>query len=329
MNSEQLYIATIKMINDKYPNSTNPIYPKDKFVELFNKIYHDNNHNPLQPTNDINKQILMTIKSEYQDKPIDIESKVKELETIRLNMNSITPVIKSIEDDDITSSIPKTILSPNIQITNHQDIIKNNYKSFIINSFKNNYKVNIPSTIDIKTNVIYPSCLSIPSIMKKKTPYILLYITDGLKNINYTFVPFIINTDGYWDVWKPITDEYTDINLNHNKWTVNLIDFINNPLDFNEFYCQILDVLAMEYLNKPMYSINVENNHLFHINDRIKIINDDNGHIYDNQIIMIKDNRLFIYKTFQNHTFNLDDFIHSSVFNYKYIYSIMFKYHPK
>jgi len=331
MNLEQLYVASLKMINDKYPNSSKNIYPKDKFTELFNKTYLDNNLNPLNPNNDINKLILVSIKNEFDDdnKPIDIESKVKELESIRLNMNKLTPVIKSIDSPTTIDDDLHKFTSPTIHINNHQDFIQHKYKSFIINSIKNNYKVNIPSSIDIKTNIIYPSSISIPSILKQKTPYLLIYISDGFKNINYTYVPSIISQEGHWDIWKPITDEYIDINLNHNRWTITLIDFLQNPIDFNEFYCQILDVLAIQYLNKDVFTINVENIHLFHINDRIKIINDDNGYIYDNQIIAIDDNRLVLHKNFQNHIFTLNDFIHTSIFNYKYLYSIMFKYHPK
>lgn len=337
MNLEQLYVASLKMINDKYPNSNKNIYPKDKFTDLFNKTYLDNNQNPQNPSNDINKLILVSIKNELDDdihKPIDIESKVKELESIRLNMNKLTPVIKSIDssttnDDDSSTILHKITPPPTIHINNHQDFIQHKYKSFIINSIKNNYKVNLPSSIDIKTNVIYPSSISIPSIIKTLTPYLLIYISDGFKNINYTYIPSIISTQGHWDIWNPITDEYIDINLNHNRWTISIIDFLQNPIDFNQFYCLILDVLANYHDNKEVFSINVENIHLFHINDRIKIINDDNGSIHDNQIIAIHDNRLILHKQFQNHLFKLDDFIHTSVFNYKYLYSIMFKYHPK
>ncbi len=330
MNIEQLFIASQKMINDKYPNNN---YPKDKFIELFNKTYLDNNHNPLNPTNDINKLILITIKNELENenKPIDIESKVKELESIRLNMNKLTPVIKSIDSpptDDDFSNINK-LSTPNIQITNHQNIIQHKFKSFIINSNKNNHKINIPSSIDIKNNLIFPSTITIPSVFSQKTPYLLIFITDGSKNINYTYVPSVINHQGLWNVWTPITDDYVDVNLNHNKWTISLIDFLQNPLDFNEFHCHILDVLSNQYDNKDVFSINIENIHLFHINDRVKISNNDNGYFYDNQIIAINDNRLILHKTFKNHSFTLDDFIHTSIFNYKYQYSIMFKYHPK
>ena len=138
----------------------------------------------------------------------DIDSRVKELENLRNNIDKLSiiptpqPISSSISKDDM--------IIPQIQITNEDKKIT--YKTFIINTIKNNFKI-IPS-IDMKFNSIFPSHLCLPSIIKEKTPYIILSINDGNKNNNFTFIPKMNNK---WDIWKPITENYNEININ-NKW---------------------------------------------------------------------------------------------------------------
>ena len=122
MDLEQLYLSCLKMVNDKY-KMTN--YPKDKFSEIFNNTYKENNRNVSNPTNEINKQILIKIRNEIEDnfnnypndnhydnnndnnndnrndnhndnhnlidnQKINIEAKLKEIEDVRASMNLLS-----------------------------------------------------------------------------------------------------------------------------------------------------------------------------------------------------------------------------------------------
>lgn len=327
MNSEQLYLASLKMLNDKYQINN---YPKEKFISFFNDTYKDNNLNPLNPNNDINKLILIKIKNDIEtsklkndnndnDKTdIIIDNKLKELENIRASMNLLsTSFDSSINTENDIEFNNKENIIPNIQITNQNPIINNNFKTFIINTTKNNFKVN--TTINIKSNLIYPCCICLPIDIKKITPYILLSINDGVKTINYTFILNYINNSN-WDIWKPITDNYIDINLNNNNWIISLIDFKGNLIDLSHYYYTINDVLE----DKNTYSINIDYLNKFDINDKIKIIK-ENGSIIDNIILNINDNRLIIKKN----NLIINDFINSMIYNYNTQISILFKYQPK
>jgi len=326
MEFEDLYKATLKMLNDKF-NINN--YPKDKFEIIYKSFYEENQ----KPSNDINKQILMKIKGEFdlisQEKTNDdsLDSRIKELENIRNNIDKLSVLNDNKDLKDLTRDLSKEsreprehlrdeLIIPQIQITNQEKNL-NNFKTFIINTCKNNFKIN--PTLDLKSNIIYPCCLCLPSIIKNKTPYIILSINDGTRNNNYTYVPIINNK---WDIWKPITDNYNDINLYNNRWTINIYDFLNNPLDFDEFYSTIFNVIYDK--NQDYYSIKIDKIHLFNPNDKIKIILKD-GSTVDNQVISIVKENLII----NINKLTYEDFIDSKVFNYNHQFSLLFKYYLK
>lgn len=354
MNSDSLYLAALKMLNDKYQITD---YSKDKFIDIYNQTYKDNNKNPLNPTNDINKIILFKIKDDIEneiktkndkneEKEIIIDDKLKEIESIRASMNllssstlnvnanlnpnpndingsinGINGINNSIDDiDNINGVIDKTKNIPNIQITNQSPTINNNFKTFIINTNKNNFKIN--PNVDIKNNFIYPCCICVPKDIKKITPYILLSISDGVKTINYTYICHLIN-DGSWDIWKPVTDNYNEINLNNNNWTISFIDFRGNIIDLSHYYHTIIDVL--ENPTDKTFSLNIENfNDNYDIYDKIKIINND-GTIFESSIVGFNDNRIIIKKN----KLLINNFFDSVIYNYKNQLSLLFKYHSK
>jgi hypothetical protein len=246
MNIDELYNISLKMINDKFKINQ---YSKDDFLSIYNTIYKNNQ----TPTNELNKEILKKINQIFSQ-PIktDIDSRVKELENLRNNIDKLSSVSTS---QPISSSISKDdIIIPQIQITNEDKKIV--YKTFIINTIKNNFK--ITPSIDIKLNSIYTCCLCIPSIIKNETPYIILSINDGFKNNNYTYIPFFQNK---WDIWKPITENYNEINLNNNKWTITIYDFLNKIIDFDDYYSTIYNVIYDK--NEDYYILKIDNIHLF------------------------------------------------------------------
>jgi len=333
MDSEKLYISCLKMINDKYGLKE---YSKTDFISIYNNIYKE--HNTTSPTNEINKLVLIKIKNdienntkkETQQVPLNLENKLKEIENIRTSMNIISSSIgldDSIHNDDVIINSNQNTANPinsinSIQINNQDATIINKYKSFIINTAKNNLK--ITSTIDIKNNIIYPCCLCIPSDIKNKTPYLIISINDNIKNINYTYIPSVCNN--IWDIWKPITDNYIDINLTTNHWNINIIDNYNNLIDLSYYNCNIIDVLEDNSHNH--ISLNIEKSNYFNVGDKIKIVK-ENGITIDSTIIdkiTINNNIRIII---QKNNFTMEDFINATIFNYNHQLSLLFKYYAK
>lgn len=312
MDFEELYKTSLKMINDKFGINQ---YSKEDFLSIYKNFYQENQ----TPTNELNKEVLKKINQIFsQPVKTDIDSRVKELENTRKNIDKLSSLSSplSCQNQPISSTIVKDdIKIPQIQITNEEKHIT--YKTFIINTIKNNFK--ITPSIDIKSNSIYPCCLCLPSNIKNETPYIILSINDGNKNNNYTYIPTFQNK---WDVWKPITENYNEISLNNNRWIINIYDYLNNVIDFDEYYSTIFNVIYDK--NEEMYFLKIDNIHLFNKNDRVKIIMKDGSSI-DNKIANIKNEKIVIYPD------NLEykDFIDAKLFNYNYQFSLLFKYYIK
>jgi hypothetical protein len=307
MDYEELYKTSLKMINDKFNISQ---YPKEDFLIIYKTFYQDTQ----KPTNELNKSILMKINQIFSQ-PIktDIDSRVKDLENVRNNIDKISSIQIN---QPVSSTIAKEeMIIPQIQITNQDKHIT--FKTFIINTIKNNFK--ITPSIDIKLNSIYPCCLCIPSKIRTETPYIILSINDGIKNNNYTYIPTF---ETKWDIWKPITDNYNEINLNNNKWIITIYDFLNKVIDFDEYYSIIYNVIYDK--NEEMYLLKIDNIHLFNKNDKIKLILKD-GSSKDNKIVDIKNDKIII----NPENLEYKDFIDAKLFNYNHQFSLLFKYYSK
>lgn len=349
MDVEQLYLSCLKMVNDKYKITD---YPKEKFVQIFNQTYSENNKNPSTPSNDINKQILIKIKNEIENElerenkfenkfeikeEINIEAKLKEIENVRNSMNLLSSATTQETQDQLLEegtlfsnanlNANANINNPSlnsIQITNNDPTSFNKFKTFIINT--SNSKIRISPNIDIGSNIIYPCCISIPTDIKNKTPYLLLTINDGSKIITYTYLPN--KCFSCWDIWSPAIDNYININLNSNNWNITLLDFNGNPLDFSCYYYPIIDVLENNSTNSFSLKINENNesndNKGFFIDNKIKIIM-ENGTSIDNQITGINNNRIIIKKN----NLHLNNFINATIYNYNNKCSLLFKYYGK
>lgn len=306
------------MLNDKYKISE---YPKDAFMEIYMNIYNDGT----TPNNDLNKQVLIEVRNKIEKdlsgavSNENLELKIREAEAIRASIAKMTPIMGAVNLDgmDETQSTPITAPPQTIHISNHQQTTTlPKCKTFIINTTKNNFK--IKSVVDAKTHSIYPCYICIPADIKYKTPYLIVSLNDGIKQINYTYIPVDINHSN-WDNWKPITDDYMEISLGTN-WTISLIDYLGNPLDMNEYQAIVNDVLMVN----NNYTLNINKPQYFKINDKIKIIK-GNGYICDNSITNIDNNIITIHKN----NLELDDFMDSKIINYKHNFSITFKYHIK
>ena len=324
MNSSQLFIASMKMLNDKYGN--NNLFNKEKFMDIYHEIYKQHNTNKI--SNDINKEILIKISNFYKNlndnsnektDSDELELKVKELENQRKTISSVItnlPKIKEIEEEKHENiTIPSTIQL----INNKNEEIK--FKTFIINTIKNNFKI-IPN-IDLNKNLVYPSTIFLPSNIKNKSPFLLLSLNDGISTINYTFIPNKINENG-WDIWKPIINDYNSLNLNGNKQiiTIGFYDFLGNLIDFNEFKEEIIDILMTD----NGFSINIGDNYKkFNINDKIKIIK-ENGDNFDTIIIKIDEEKKRLIIKITDMIKKIEDLLNTTIYNYKNQFSIIFKY---
>jgi len=319
MDSNELYNACLKMLEEKFKIKT---YSKDKFMYYYNNIYKNNN----TPNNNSNKLVLLEIKKNFElnlkkeeinnNNNNDLEFKIKEIEKMRADIINLKSANfeNDLENNNNENNIKS--LQP-IQISNYNQTISHKFKTFIINTFKNNFK--ITPSINIDNYIIYPCDISIPIEIKNKTPYIILSINDGIKNNNYIYT-IKKNLNLYWDIWKPITNDYINISMNNNNWNINLLDNYYNIIDLNEYIVIINDVLE----EKLLYSLNINKIELFNINDKIKIIK-ENGESLENKIIDIINNRILI----QKNNINIKDFINSKIINYKYNISLIFKYYSK
>ena len=328
MDSNSLYQSCLKMINDKY-NLTE--FSKEIFMDIYSNIYKNSN----VITNELNKNVLIEIKNYIETnnnnnlnnnlnnpnnhKEEDLELKIREAEAIRASISKMNIMIKPTSITDIEQQ--SSVMTPQkpINITNYQQPLNlTKYKTFIVNTTKNNFRV-VPK-IDIHSHLIYPSVICLPSDIKFKTPYIILIINDGIKQSSYTYTPTSANNSP-WDIWQPVINDYIDIILTNNNWIITLIDYLNNPIDMNEYQTIVNDVLLIN----DNYLLNINKPFHFLINDKIKIIKND-GYIADNEVIGMNDNKGLIIN---KNDLVLNDFINSRIINYKHNISITFKYHLK
>ncbi len=310
MDCNELYSACLKMLDDKYNIKS---FSKETFMSIYNDIYKDN----IKPNNNSNKLVLVEVKKKVEEKKDfpDLELQIKEIEKMRSAIINLKPA--NVENELDTSEINIKQQTP-IQISNYNQVVSHKFKTFIINSFKNNFKVN--PNININTYNIYPCCISIPIEIKNKTPYIILVINDGTKSNNYIYNPIPI-VNATWDIWKPITKDYIEISLNNNNnWNISLLDNNYNQIELNEYLVIINDVLE----DTDYFSLNVNKINYFGLNDKIKIIK-ENGESSENRILEIKNNRLLIHKL----NLNMNDFINAKIINFKHNISFTFKYHLK
>jgi hypothetical protein len=253
----------------------------------------------------------------------NIQNKIIELQNIRANMNNTTDNnINSIINDanDINESIQYNqgndfkLSSSNIKYIKIDNLANNTGRSFIINTIKNNLYINNKYT----NYKIYPSHLCIPTSIKKLTPYIIIGIMDENSNITYTFIPDIIGN--VWDIWKPVNNNYININITSSQWKISLYDHTNNYIDFKNYYINILEIIEIN----NSYKIKVANPNLFNINDKVKIILNNNITVDNTIINKDESNNIFIFIN----NLKIDQFINSKIYNLNYQLSIIFNIFP-
>jgi hypothetical protein len=326
-NEKQLYEICLKMIKDKHQLNE---YSIDKFNTFYYQVFNNANEN--DNINILNKAVLKKINEDIiinTSKNDSIQNKIMELQNIRANMNNTTNNnISAIINDanDINESNESSqgnensqgndfkLPSTNIKYIKFDNLANNTGRSFIINTIKNNLYINNKYT----NYKIYPSHLCIPTSIKKLTPYIIIGIMDETSNITYTFIPDIMGD--VWDIWKPVNNNYININITSSQWKISLYDHTNNYIDFKNYYINILEIIEINNL----YKIKVANPNLFNINDKVKIILNNNITVDNTIINKDESNNIFIFIN----NLKIDQFINSKIYNLNYQLSIIFNIFP-
>jgi hypothetical protein len=317
-NEKQLYEICLKMIKDKHQLNE---YSIDKFNTFYYQVFNNANEN--DNINILNKTVLKKIDEDIlinNSKNNTIQNKIIELQNIRANMNNTSDnIISGIINDanDINENSQGNdfkLQSTNIKYIKFDNLANNTGRSFIINTIKNNLYINNKYT----NYKIYPSHLCIPTSIKKLTPYIIIGIMDENSNITYTFIPDIIGN--VWDIWKPVNNNYININITSSQWKISLYDHTNNYIDFKNYYINILEIIEIN----NSYKIKVANPNLFNINDKVKIILNNNITVDNTIINKDESNNIFIFIN----NLKIDQFINSKIYNLNYQLSIIFNIFP-
>lgn len=338
-NKLKLFNAAIKMIEDYFVDITIDKTELNNILSsIMNNISIDNNINDI---NQLNKLSLINIKKYYDDKKnndnkpkiIKIENELLDNDIINIKLKELEKTRRIMPNISISSSSSQNIQNYPIQHQNNQQqphflvndkndkiyrnfIINSNTRDWFVNNNRNNLSYNIP--FETKNNEIYPVCLCLIYKIKNITPYIILNISDGIKNINYTFVCDKINSN--WDLWKPSCDNIEPIELNNKFWKLSFFDYNNKLLDIGYDGFDIINVKKCD--NK--YLLNISDNKIFKNDDNI-IIRTYKG-IYLNKKIEVKDNYMYISDDNIN---SIDDFRNSKVLDCMEQYSFIIKYTTK
>ena len=314
MNKENLYSAALRMVKDKFKIDK---YDINEFNKIYNSFPLDNNINK-NVLVAINENLKLTLNSSIIDNDI-LNNKIREMELIR---KSSTPIITT-----NLNEIPLINDNDNQQVyIQNQQIVPQKFKTFVINSLnrdwnnnpnRNNIKVNIP--INNNDYYIYPDCLCLHENIKEITPYIIMNISDNIKNYQIIFICNIQN--GNWDIWRPSNDNYFDIDLNKKIWTLTLFDHNNQELNIG---FDNISIIEINNHNNHYYKFKLENDHNLNKNDIITI-KLYNGTKIKSKIIDIIDNNYIINKN----NIKIDEFINSNILNDMKQFSFIIKYVSK
>ena len=364
-NNKQLILsASIEMLKDKFEiilplnelnkilnniyshiyntnNNDLTIYDLNKLTLTNLKIYIENIIKKQNSNNEINEnnkknetfETIQKIDTKIMDNDY-INNKLKELENNRRILPSISTDLY--KDDSAANILQNNINHVSINI-HSQNYIKKNYKNFIINSNnrdwflhsnRNNIRFNIQ--INIKEHDIFVELICFPKKIKELTPYVIMNISDSIKNINYIFI--CDKNNDKWDIWKPCTKNIENIILNNQTWTITFYDFNNKILDIGEDNINIISAKIFE-TNKILLEIG-EFIDQFNVNDNI-LIRNSKGIIYNKVVTNVLDNGINLkYILINKNDFNddindindINDLINGRILNMSLQYSCIIKY---
>jgi len=284
--------------------------------------------------------------------------KVLELEEKRSAASSLTSIKQSQSSQSLQSSQSKPIQSQsmlndnqtlnnidmNIKILEKIESIAKDkteikYKNIIINSYSRDWGINLNRNklsfsinINMQYNIIKPYKLILPKIIKNKTPYVTMIITDGkhTNKVNYIIKKICPQYDSCWDIWEPLNNDISLL-LTEKKWQVYFTDFTNKDLEMGTDGINVIEVVDNE---DKTFDITIDNSDIFAFNNfNIELLNNfDNILLKTNEddniilkVIKINNNILTIY----NEKINKLSLINATLLNYKAQYSIILNYYYK
>jgi hypothetical protein len=338
--------ASVQMLKDKFDIVLTAPELNKILINIFSNIYSQYNNKNLT-TIELNKITLVNLK-EYMETSINkqntndnviekinntvmdnefINKKLKELEN---NRKILPAIVSELHKDDNAANIltNNNPISINIPVSQTKDI---EYKNFIINSNnrdwflnpdRNNININIP--INVKNNLIYPESICFPKNIKNMTPYVLMNISDGIKDITYTFLCKTQNDN--WDIWTPCSKNIEPISLNNHTWMISFYDFTDKLLDIGSDDLEIIKSSQLKSSQlDDMICLNIKyldiNNNLR--KDDYIMIRSFNGIIYKKKIHDCIYSDIIIDKKDLN---DINDLNKGRILNISKQYSCIFKY---
>lgn len=213
-------------------------------TKMKNTYQQESKHiaDPIQRPIEQNKDTIPKPKEQYLDDDM-MNHKLKELETRR----QVIPTYAEDTQEQHKEAQDTVYKSNPISITIPPSVNdRPNYKSFIINSLNRDWckfpkrnTIKFTMSLDVERFTFYPHCICFPKFVKTITPYVIIDISDGTKNVMYTLTCGKVLEN--WDTWYPI-DCVEKIGLKKNVWTVKMYDFTNNELDLGSDAISVVEV---------------------------------------------------------------------------------------
>jgi hypothetical protein len=345
-NLTVLSCACGKMLKDKYSMTLPEKKLNQLIIEVSNSISREYSNKDLS-INELNNISLSKIKqlaSNIQKQPEQVQStsktdassldddliniKLRELEARR----RVVPVYESstvakpqqpqhpqplqqLQQQPVSFTLPKT------------EII---YKTIVINSLnrdwsKNPHRNNLSFTmsLELQNYVLYPDCVCFPHWVRNMSPYVLLNLFDGFKNVIYTLV-CASQQSSKWDVWRP-SENVENINLQDKLWTIRFYDFLNNELDLGIDNISINQVYKSSSTSYVLEVPHFKDNPVYK-NDYIAI-RISNGKVYSKKIIDLEGCKITIDDS--KNELCIADFINATILSASDQFSLIIKYHYK
>lgn len=346
--------ATINMLNDLFQIEQTDKETKELVSDIMYIITNEHDsekeHNlNIQELNKLtltrikeifieNKQEHTNIKHKPDISSYDLEDKTLNENNISCKLNELEkrrqliPTFKKEDSDklfkDQSSSHDKALnysSAGQVVITqSYQNSYK--FKTLIINSFnrdwdknykRNNLKVNISlSSVD---NIILPHCVCFPKFVKNLTPYVLMHVTDGIRNQYYTLTCNSSSSDNIWDLWYTIS-EPENIIIGDKIWSINFLDFTNNELQLG--YDDLIVVSIKEDIEHKQFILLLDKNSDLCNNDNICLKLSNKKNIYT-KIIKTNNN---IHISNQDNSISIEDLIGAKIINLNKQYTLIVKY---
>jgi hypothetical protein len=316
-----------------------------------------------------NEELLIRVKEYENNRIIsnsvftNIENDIETFPQNSANTNTNTNIIPEIIEKVLTT------INSNINTNiNKKTLIINSYsRDWIINPNRNTLSFTI--NIDLQNNIIEPLKILFPLYVKNITPYIILVITDNHRTFKYKFLYSKTSGNwDIWKLISKDNNINNVINLTNKNWKIHFLDYLNNILDLGKDDIKISNINEYKlnkYDNYDNTNIEFDTNidnilmppkiipkktkkiNLYEINiDYSNIIEYDEYNLnilskydylllktYSNKYINIKvvevDNNIGKIIILNENNLIKDDFLNSTLLNYRAQYSIILTYYPK